>query len=206
MTVSASLSHGRIWRLAWPILIAHSTGPLLGLVDTAVIGHLPAAHYLGGVAVGGMIITFILWLCGFLRMSTTALTAQARGGADRLAEGRQLIQALLVAMGLALVLVVTAPLWLELALALAGGSEAVLAVARDYVAIRLWSLPPALVNLVLLGYLLGRQQSRHVLYLTVSQHLFNLVLDVLFVPVMGWGVAGVAWTSLPRQHRRHPSP
>ena len=70
------------WRLAWPLILSNLSVPLLGVVDTAVVGHLDAPRYLGGVALGALVMSVLYWLFGFLRMGTTALTAQAFGAAD----------------------------------------------------------------------------------------------------------------------------
>ncbi len=87
-----------LWRLALPMILSNITVPLLGLVDTAVIGHLDSAAYLGGVAIGTTVTSFLFMLLLFLRMSTTGLTAQAFGANDKLALGKALIQPLMLAL------------------------------------------------------------------------------------------------------------
>jgi len=185
-----------ILQLALPMIISNITVPLLGMVDTAVIGHLDDASYLGGVALGAMCIMLLYWLAGFLRMSTTGLAAQAFG-CQRQAEldGVLLRGALLaVLIGLLLILL-QQPLWL-LAARLADGSDAVLAQARNYFAIRIWGAPAALTNLVLFGWLIGVQRSRAVMWLVVLNNSVNIVLDLLLVVGFGLGVSGVAWATL----------
>ncbi|MBY6108202.1 MATE family efflux transporter DinF [Ferrimonas balearica] len=200
MTVTAILrqweGHRRTFMLALPMILSNVTIPLLGLVDTAVIGHLSDAYYLGGVAVGAMIITFLFWILGFLRMATTGLVAQSFGAGDALGQLRVLFQAGVMALGLAaLLLLLQAPI-LSTALTLVGGSSEVQHYAAVYFEVRIWSAPAALLNLVLLGYLLGRQNPRAAMWLLLCTNGVNIALDLLFVVGFGWGVAGAAGASV----------
>lgn len=125
-----------LWRLALPMIFSNITVPLLGLVDTAVIGHLDSPVYLGGVAIGATATSFLFMLLLFLRMSTTGLTAQAYGAKDPLRLARALVQPLILALGAgALIVVLRTPL-IDLALHVVGGSEAVLEQARRFLEIR----------------------------------------------------------------------
>ena len=98
--------HKPLFALAFPMIISNITVPLLGLVDTAVVGHLDHAYYLGASAVGAMIITFITWLCGFLRMSSTGLSAQTLGKQDLEQSFQVLVRGLVVAFAIAIVMLV----------------------------------------------------------------------------------------------------
>jgi multidrug resistance protein, MATE family len=188
--------HGAVFALALPMVFSNITTPLLGLVDTWVIGHLSQAWFLGGVSVGATLINLIFWLLGFLRMSTTGLTAQAHGAAS----GRDLLDTLARAMGLALVMgVLVMALVLPLLphiIGLSGGSAEVQHYAGQYVAVRIWSAPAALCNLVIMGWLLGLQDARSPMALLILSNLINMVLDALFVLGLGWEVKGVAAASL----------
>lgn len=187
-----STADKQLWRLALPMILSNITVPLLGLVDTAVIGHLDSPVYLGGVAVGVTITSFLFMLLLFLRMSTTGLTAQAFGAGDKPALARALVQPLLLALlaGLAFILLKT-PLT-HLALGLTGGSEAVLHQAELFMQIRWLSAPATLANLVLLGWLLGVQYARAPVILLLVGNLVNILLDLWFVIGLGWGVQGAA--------------
>lgn len=182
----------QILALAIPMILSNITVPLLGLVDTAVIGHLPEAYYLGGSTVGAMIITFVTWLCGFLRMSTTGLSAQALGKADAQESLVVLFRGITVAFVIGLTLIVLQSPYISFALSLAGGSEEVQFYAQEYAQIRVWGLPAALANIVMLGWLLGQHKAKAVMWLLIATNLINLVLDLLFVLVFDWKVAGVA--------------
>ncbi len=178
------------------MVFSNITTPLLGLVDTWVIGHLGQAWFLGGVSVGATLINLIFWLLGFLRMSTTGLTAQAHGAADGRAQLDTLLRALglAIALGLALLLLLF-PLLPRL-IALSGGSPEVQLYAGQYVAVRIWSAPAALCNLVIMGWLLGMQDARSPMVMLILTNLVNMALDALFVLGLGWQVRGVAAASV----------
>ncbi|WP_413507333.1 MATE family efflux transporter DinF [Serratia proteamaculans] len=181
-----------LWRLALPMIFSNITVPLLGLVDTAVIGHLDSPTYLGGVAVGSMATSFLFMLLLFLRMSTTGLTAQALGAQNPQGLARAFMQPLLLAVlaGVAIVLL-RYPL-IELALKIVGGDGAVLEQARLFLEIRWLSAPAALANMVILGWLLGVQYVRAPVILLIVGNLLNIVLDVWLVMGLGWNVQGAA--------------
>jgi MATE family multidrug resistance protein len=178
------------------MIFSNITIPLLGLVDTAVLGHLDQAYYLGGSTVGAMIITFVTWLCGFLRMSTTGLTAQALGQQDHQKSLLVLLRGLLVAGIVGGTLILLQSFYLDLSLGLAGGSEKIQFYAKQYCDIRIWGLPAALSNLVILGWLLGNHKAKAVMWLLIATNLINLSLDLLFVLVFNWQVQGVASATL----------
>ncbi len=178
------------------MILSNITAPLLGLVDTAVIGHLEYSYYLGGSTVGAMIITVITWLCGFLRMSTTGLSAQAFGQNNNKLNCLILLRGIIVAFSVGLLVIIFQSLYLDIALSLAGGSEQVQFYAREYSAIRIWGLPAALANLVILGWLLGNHKAKVVMWLIIVTNLINLGLDLLFVIGFAWQVKGVALATL----------
>jgi MATE family multidrug resistance protein len=185
-----------VWRLAVPIILSNLSTPLLGAVDTAVMGHLRDAAYVGAVAVGAMVFSFLYWGFGFLRMGTTGFAAQAFGAGDRdelrATLGRPLLLAVLLG---ALLLAVQAPIgWA--AFWLVEASPQVEDFAREYYAIRIWSAPFALTNYAVLGWLLGTQRARTALVLQVVLNGTNAVLDLVFVYGLGWTIAGVAAASL----------
>lgn len=182
--------------IALPMIASNLTIPLLSLVDTAVIGHLEHAWYLGGVALGSSLISLLFLLLGFLRMSTTGLTAQALGAQDRSGLRDNLLQAGLIALVLAAVLLLIHPLVMPLVQHLSSASNEVLTQAGVYFQVRIWSAPAALLNMVLLGWFLGLQNARYPMLLLVLNQSLNIVLDLLFVLGFGWKVAGVAAASV----------
>ena len=184
--------HKEVWRLAGPIILANLSIPLLGAVDTAVIGHTEHTYNLSAVAIGSVVIHFIYWAFGFLRMGVTGLVAQAQGSRDA-AEVRALFRRSLVIACTAGIL-----LWLLqypislFALTLFDGSAETKDLAATYFQIRIWSAPAVLINYCLVGWFIGMQNTRAVLFLQVLMNGLNIVLDLYFVLGLGWGVAGVA--------------
>lgn len=192
----ASAPYRAVWRIAAPLILSNLSVPLLGLVDTAVLGHLDAARYLGAVALASLVFSFLYWGFGFLRMGTTGLTAQAHGADDRIEMRATLGRALLLAalIGVALI-ALQRPLG-ALAFSLLGGGAEVEALAREYYRVRIWSAPATLANYALLGWFLGMQNARNPLYVVLATNLVNIALDLLFVLGLGWKVQGVALASV----------
>jgi MATE family multidrug resistance protein len=192
--------YGRIWALAWPSILADLTVPLLGAVDTAVMGHLPDPAYVGAVAVGAMIFSFLFWGFGFLRMGTVGFTAQAFGRADadeiRAVLGRAMLIAGLIAAAL---LILQWPARLA-AFAILDAAPQVESLAATYFRIRIWDAPATLANYAILGWMLGMQMPRRALAVQVAINGTNIMLDLLFVVGFGWGVAGVAAATVIAQY------
>jgi MATE family multidrug resistance protein len=183
-------------RLAAPIIVSNVTVPLLGAVDTAVVGHLPDPAYLGGVAVGVMIFNFLYWSFGFLRMGTTGFVAQARGARDAMEVRAVLGRALVIAGAIGLTMIALQVPIATTALGLVGASPSVEASAADYVGVRIWSAPATLANYAVLGWLFGMQRPKTALVLLVFTNTLNIVLDLWFVVGLGWDVPGVAAASV----------
>ncbi|QDF68402.1 MATE family efflux transporter [Shewanella sp. SNU WT4] len=182
--------------LALPMILSNITVPLLGLVDTAVIGHLSNAYYLGGVALASTIITLIFWLLGFLRMATTGLVAQAYGRQDNQQQFSLLLQAVSLALIFGLLIIALQQPILELALGFSAASEQVIIYCQQYFYIRIWAAPFALLNLVLLGYLLGRQQPKAAMWQLIVANSANIILDLVLVLGFDMGVKGAAIASV----------
>ncbi|UYG03436.1 MATE family efflux transporter [Halomonas sp. LR3S48] len=186
----------RIWTLAWPIILSNVTVPLLGLVDTAVVGHLPDSRYLAGVTLGATLFSFLYWGFGFLRMGTTGLTSQAVGRESD-SEVRNLLgQALLLAMGIGALLILFSNPLITLGLWLLDGSEVATSLAAEYAQIRILSAPAVLANYAILGWFLGQQNSRVTLAILVLTNSVNIALDLLFVVGLGMTSDGVAWATV----------
>ena len=182
--------------MAGPLIFANISVPLLGAVDTAVVGHLPEIHYIGAVALGAMLITYILHLFNCLRMGTTGPTAQARGAGDY-AEVRALIgRALLLAGVIGGALIALQLPILALTFWLIDASPQVEHYAREYFLIRVWSMPAALAGYAIIGWYYGLRDARTPLVVQTVATALNIGLDFLFVFGFGWGVAGVAVASL----------
>ncbi len=183
--------HRRVLTLAFPIVVANLTQPILGAVDTAVAGHLDSASYLGGVALGGLFFSFVFWGFGFLRMGTTGLVAQSLGANDAAGVRMNVVRAMMLAFAIgAAVLALQTPL-IDYTLRALGGSETVQQHARAYCHARIWAAPLALANYVVLGWLLGTQRVRLALVTQAFINAVNVVAVLLYVYVFDWGIAGI---------------
>ncbi len=185
-----------MWRIAAPMILSNISIPLLGMVDTGVMGHLDSSTYLGAVAIGGAIFTFLYLGMNFLRMGTTGIAAQAYGARDYDALRISLGQALIVSFAIAvLIIFLQAPIG-QLGLSLLGGDPETQAFAATYFDIRVWSAPGTLANYALIGWFLGLQNARVPLVIFLTINITNIVPDLLFVIVLGMDVDGVALASV----------
>jgi len=181
-----------MWALAVPIILSNLSVPLLGAVDTAVMGHQDAAYFLGAIATGALLFSYIYWGFGFLRMSTTAFTAQALGGGRPVEVLASLFRPLLLALVLGLVLMLFARPIGALGFSLIDASPEVERLGRLYFSLRILSAPAALANFALIGWLFGTRRATLALALQSGMNALNIVLDIYFVVYLGWGIRGVA--------------
>lgn len=189
-------THRRVWALAAPMILSNISVPLVALVDSTVIGHLPHAHQLGAVAVGATLYTFLAWSMGFLRMGTTGFASQAAGRGDGSALRQILLQGLLLALGLALLLAVIGLPFSHLALSLMQPSADLQTLTESFFHTRLFGLPAALAGYALVGWFLGTQNARAPLIILLTTNLVNIALNLWFVMGLDWGVAGSARASV----------
>ena len=192
MQIPDSISYRYLLQKAWPIILANASVPLLGLVDTAVIGNIGSITDLGAIAFGALIFSFVYWSFGFLRMGTTGFTAQASGAGDQQEVRAVLGRALLIALCLGVVLILIQwPIGLA-AFSLLDGSAPVEAVAQQYFDIRIWGAPATLATFALMGLLIGLGKSRTLLIVQLFLNGLNILLDVWFAGILGWGASGIA--------------
>lgn len=188
--------HRALLTLAIPMILSNISIPILGLVDSAVIGHLSHSYYLGATAVGSMIVSFVVWMCSFLRMATTGLVSQAYGAQSRIKNFSVLLNGLMVALVLSVTFIALQALIMDWGLTATGASAEVSQYAAQYISVRVWGYPASIGTIVLLGWLLGNHQSKSVMWLLLTINSVNIVLDVLFVVVFDWKVQGVAVATL----------
>lgn len=191
----SSPSTRRIASIAIPMILAGISTPLLGMVDTAVIGHLPHAHYLGAIAVGSMIFNLLFWSFGFLRMSATGLAAQNMDYRPD-ASFAVLAKGILLALFISVLILLLRDVLGAIIFPLIDSSTEVVVFAQAYFHIRVWAMPATLVRYVILGWMLGMQYPRGNLSLLLLLNSINIVLDLFFVIVLQWEVAGVAWATV----------
>ena len=188
--------HGSVWALAWPMILSNITVPLLGLVDTAVLGHLEHAKYMGAVAIGSIIIGVTVWACNFLRMGTTGFTAQALGREDNVEIKAIFWRSLFMAQAIAWLIILLQDYYAQGAFYFMDGTPEVLELARTYYDIRIWGLPASIANFALVGWFLGLHNTRIPLLLLIATNSLNIILNISFVVGLGMDVDGVAYASL----------
>lgn len=197
MNIVASIDqHRKLLLLALPMILSNITTPLLGMVDMAVIGHLSHPYYLGGIAVGSMIISVMFWLAGFLRMSTTGVISQSLGEGDETQAWRYFSHSLMIAISIAILLLLFQTPIINGVIGAMTASDEVSHYAKVYFDIRIYSAPAALINLVVLGFFVARQQVKWVVYQLFTINVINIGLDILFVVGFEWGVEGAAMASV----------
>lgn len=186
------VTHRRVLNIALPIVISNATVPILGAVDTGVVGQMGAAAPIGAVGIGAIVLSAFYWFFGFLRMGTVGLTAQAAGEKDAAEVAALLTRGLMIGLGagLAVILLQVPLIWA--AFKLSPASAEVEALARDYMTIRIWSAPAAISIYAITGWLIAQERTRAVLVLQLWMNGLNIGLDLWFVLGLGWGVEGVA--------------
>ncbi|ADV46463.1 MATE family efflux transporter [Nitratifractor salsuginis] len=189
----------QILRLALPNILANISVPLISSVDTALMGHLSAAH-LAALGIGGMIFMFLYSSFGFLRMGTTGMTAQAFGAGDGHTLSATLYRAMILALILALPMIIFENIIFGLAAEWMNVEASYRSLAQEYFSIRIWTAPAVLLMFVLTGFFFGMQNSRYPLYVTVLVNLVNVGLSIFLVRVLEWGIAGAAWGTVVAQY------
>jgi MATE family multidrug resistance protein len=190
------ISHARVLKIALPIVLSNATVPILGAVDTGVVGQMGEAAPIGAVGIGAVILATIYWIFGFLRMGTTGLAAQARGAGDWGETGALLMRGILLAFAAGAVFIIAQAAVFWGAFALAPASAEVEGLARSYLEIRIWGAPATIALYAVTGWLIAVERTRAVFLLQVWMNGLNIVLDLWFVLGLGWGVEGVAIATL----------
>lgn len=192
MQTLESPSYRYLLQKAWPIILANAAVPLLGLVDTAVIGNVGDVQDLGAIAFGALIFSFVYWSFGFLRMGTTGFIAQANGAGNEVELRAVLGRTLLMAIGLGVSLIVLQWPIRALAFALLDGSGPLELTAQSYFNIRIWGAPATLATFGLMGVLIGLGSSKQLLIVQLFLNGLNITLDIWFAGILNWGAQGIA--------------
>lgn len=189
------LTHGRVLKVALPVVLSNATVPILGAVDTGVVGQMGLAAPIGAVGIGAIALTAIYWIFGFLRMGTAGLAAQARGAGDQVEVTALLSRALVIGLGAGLAIIALQVPLVWLALQTAPASAEVETLARTYMQIRIFSAPAAIGVYAVTGWLIAQERTRGVLLVQLWMNGLNIALDLWFVLGLGWGVEGVAFAT-----------
>lgn len=190
----------QILKIAVPAIVTNITVPLLGLIDTAIVGHMGNAAYIGAIAVGTMIFNLVYWVFGFLRMGTCGMTAQARGRRDFAEVVSLLVRSCLVSLGVSLLLLLLQWPLFELMLSLIEPTEEVRSLTASYFYIVVWGAPASLGMFALTGWFVGMQNTRIPMLVSIVQNVINILVSLLLVYGIGMKVEGVALGTLIAQY------
>ncbi len=190
----------QIINLAFPSILANITVPLVGIVDTAIVGHISNAVAIGGIAIGTMLFDLLYWNFAFLRAGTGGLTAQAFGRQDTKRQGELLTQGIFIALCGALLIWLIQWLFVNGVLFLVPCSDDVAHFARTYFFIRIWAAPATLANMAIKGWLIGMQNTVGAMICDLSINITNIIVSYLLAFHTPLGVMGVAWGTLIAQY------
>ncbi|WP_095590514.1 MATE family efflux transporter [Actibacterium ureilyticum] len=190
-----AVTHRRVLKIAVPIVLSNATVPILGAVDTGVVGQMGAAAPIGAVGIGAIILAAIYWIFGFLRMGTTGLVGQAQGAGDGAEVRALLTRALMIGVMAGVLMILFRAALFAGAFRVSPASAEVEGLARDYMGIRIFSAPAAIALYGITGWLIAQERTRAVLMIQLWMNGLNIALDLWFVLGLGWGVTGVAFAT-----------
>ena len=188
--------HRRIINLALPSIVSNITVPLLGLVDTAITGHMGEARYIGAIAVGSMVFNIMYWLFAFLRMGTGGMTAQAYGRKDFCEADLTGLRAISISSLIGLAIIVLQYPLLHLAMWFIAPDENVMQLVYSYCYICIWGAPASLGLFALNGWFVGMQNTKIPMVISITQNVVNILISLLLVYCLGMKIEGVATGTL----------
>ncbi|MCQ2190513.1 MAG: MATE family efflux transporter [Paludibacteraceae bacterium] len=193
-------NYRKIFKIAIPSIATNISVPLLGFADMAIAGHIGAAPYIAAVTLGAAMISLLYWNFGFLRMSTTALTAQALGARKLGVCCQVLVRALVIAMiGAAAILLIKG--WIiDLVLSYSQASAETEELTSRYINICLLGAPASLATYTFKGWLVGMQNTKSTMYIAVGENMLNVLLSAIFVFACGFGIEGIALGTVVAQY------
>ncbi|WP_373505876.1 MATE family efflux transporter [Aestuariivirga sp.] len=190
------VTHRSVLTVAVPIMLSNVSEPMIGVVNTAVIGQLPDPYYIGAIAVGALIFSFIFWGFGFLRMSTGGLSAQATGAGDTPELVAVLIRSLMIGGIAGVSLILLSPFIREAAFDMIGGSRDIRAHGETYFNLRIWAAPAALANYCVMGWFIGQSKAKLAFMVQLFLNVTNMALSAFFVLELGMTSDGVGLAAL----------
>ena len=195
MTSKPMLTRWDVFSQSWPIMLANAAAPVVGFVDTFVIGRYAGTTALAGIGLGAVIYGVVYWGFGFLRMSTAGLAAQADGAEDQTAVQAHLMRAVPLGITIGLLVFITQFFLMALAFKIFTASETIEGAAATYIRARLWGLPATLGSIALMGWFVGISRSGRALHMQIVLNAVNIILSPIFVITFGWGLYGVGIAS-----------
>ena len=188
-----------IWQLSWPLILANFTIPLVSLVDTIIMGHMPDSIFIASIAIGGIIFNFIYAGLNFLRMSTTGLVAQISGKDDVNESLFYLIRPLILSLILGITIIFSKEILFKISLYFFEPSDKLVPFYKDYLFTRIYGIIPGLMNMVFLGWFLGNQKSKFVLTQVIIINILNIIASFYFAIILELNTHGIALGSVTGQ-------
>ncbi|EAR09810.1 MATE family efflux transporter [Reinekea blandensis] len=182
----------KTWALAWPVILANLSLPLLSLADAAILGHLPDPVFLAGVTAAGSLMAYVFFGFNFLSMGLSGFTSQAMGR-EAYSDVLQVLKRYLLVASVLIVLTLFAHPWLiQAGVWLISPPAGVAEQSTLYLQIRMWGVPAIVLNITLLGFFIGMQNTRVSLYSLSLTQLMNIGLNALLVFGFDLATAGIA--------------
>ena len=182
----------QILQIALPSIVSNITVPLLGMIDVAIVGHMGSPVYIGAVAVGSMIFNLVYWLFGFLRMGSSGMTSQALGRRDFREVTRILVRSMVIAQGIALLLIVLQIPMKWLMFWLISPTPDVVPFATTYYYMVIWGAPAMMGLYGLLGWYIGMQNTSIPMFISIMQNVVNILASLTLVYGFDMKIEGVA--------------
>ncbi|MDY2802189.1 MAG: MATE family efflux transporter [Fusobacterium mortiferum] len=193
---NSNITHKIFLSLMIPFILSTITQPLLGAADIAVVGKLNNVNYISGVSIGTLIFNTIYWIFGFLRVSTTAFSAQSSHYSDKKRVSDIFFRPIMIALFISLIMVIFQNIIFESSMKFIKPELEIEKAAITYFKILIWGAPFVLTNYVLLGWLMGLGNIKASMTMQISGNLLNIILDIIFVTVFNFKVEGVAYATL----------
>lgn len=200
--ISPNLDSRAIWAIAIPAMITNVATALIGVGDMWIVGQLNHAATQGAVDVGARLFAILFTVMNFLKTGTTGLVAQAGTRSGEHEQAQLLARGIAIALAIAALLLLAKPLLMPLMLDTLGAKADVLTAARIYADIRYWTAPGVMLNLALIGFLVGRRQMMAVLAIEVGYNLLNVALGLFLALQLDWGIAGIGWSSFAAEYAK----
>ncbi|AVQ19319.1 MATE family efflux transporter [Fusobacterium mortiferum] len=193
---NSNITHKMFLSLMIPFILSTITQPLLGAADIAVVGKLNNVNYISGVSIGTLIFNTIYWIFGFLRVSTTAFSAQSSHYSDKKRVSDIFFRPIMIALFISLIMVIFQNIIFESSMKFIKPELEIEKAATTYFKILIWGAPFVLTNYVLLGWLMGLGNIKASMTMQISGNLLNIILDIIFVTIFNFKVEGVAYATL----------
>lgn len=194
--MASQLTYKEYLMVTIPFMLSTATQPLLGAVNTAIMGHMSEAFYIAAVSLGVILFNNIYWLFGFLRVSTTGFSAQALGKAYDESKFLALARPLIIALVISLCFLIVYPLVFNYYAQFMRPEAQVVILMRKYCDVIIWGAPFVLLNYVTLGWLMGQMIIRYTMFMQISMNVVNIILSFMFVFILQMDIEGVAYASL----------